>query len=390
MTHTPRSAPATTPVPPRMDWDRAPWNRWSFQHIRELLPTAEVWRGPGPARPLPRRLRDLDDLPVAQVGGGSGPLSRLLDETFTDGFLVLKDGVVAVEQYFGAMTPRSLHLSQSVAKTVTGAAFARLAARGLMDPAAPVTDYLPELAATGWRGARLQHVLDMTSGVRFDETYTDPTSDMGQLDVASGWKPAPPGVDPAFRWPETVWALILGLTEQVRPHGARFEYKSIETDVLAFAMERVTGLRLPQIVSQEVWQPMGAEESACFTVDPAGYALADGGFNATLRDYARFGLQFLPGGLVPPAFVAATRQRNGAEFPLEARATLPQGGYRNQMWQADAEGRVLLARGVFGQLIYIDLAQNAVAVKLSSWPEFLSPMRDQPTRAAIASVIAAL
>lgn len=390
MTDTPRSAPAAAPVPPRMDWDRAPWNRWSFQHIRELLPTAEVWRGPGPASPLPRRLQDLAALPVAQVGGGTGPLARLLAETFTDGFLVMKDGVVAVEQYFGAMGPRSLHLSQSVAKTVTGATFARLAARGLMDPDAPITRYLPELEATGWRGATLQHVLDMTSGVRFDETYTNPTSDMGQLDVASGWKPVPPGTDPAFRWPQTVWALILGLTEQARPHGVRFEYKSIETDVLAFAMERVTGKRLPQIVSEEVWQPMGAEESACFTVDPAGYALADGGFNATLRDYARFGRLFLQGGLIPPAFIAATRARNGAEFPLEARATLPQGGYRNQMWQADAAGEVLLARGVFGQMIYIDLARNAVAVKLSSWPEFLSPMRDMPTRAAIAAVIAAL
>ncbi|MBI1217439.1 MAG: serine hydrolase [Rhodobacteraceae bacterium] len=374
-------------VPPRLEWDRAPWNRWSFQHIREVQPTAEVWRGAGPVAPLARAERNLDDLDVPQVGGGRGPLSRLLDDTYTDGFLLMQDGRVVVEQYFNGMGPRSLHLSQSVAKTITGAVAGRLIARGLLDPAAPVTDYLPELAATGWAGAALQHVLDMTTGVRFDETYTNPTSEMGQLDVASGWKPPPPGADPAFVWPGHVWELILSLKDQVRPHGARFEYRSIETDVLAFCMERVAGKRLPQLVSEELWQPMGAEESACFTVDPAGYALADGGFNATLRDYARFGQLFLSGDIVPPGWLAATRTRNGAEFPPEARATLPEGGYRNMTWLGNRDASLLLARGVFGQLIYIDLAHNAVAVKLSSWPEFLSPMRDVPTRGAIAAMI---
>lgn len=379
-----------TLVPPRLEWDRAPWNRWSFQHIREVQPTAEVWRGSGPVTPLPGALQDLNGLDVPQVGGGRRPLSRLWDDTYTDGFLLMKDGVVVVEQYFNGMTPRSLHLSQSVAKTVTGAVAGILIGRGVLDPSAPVTGYLPELAATGWNGATLQHALDMTTGVRFDETYENPTSEMGQLDVASGWKPVPPGVDPAFVWPSHVWELILRLKDQIRPHGARFEYRSIETDVLAFCMERVTGKRLPQLVSEEIWQPMGAEQSACFTVDRAGYALADGGFNATLRDYARFGALFLGGGVIPTGWIAATRSRNSAEFPPEARATLPEGGYRNQIWLGTRDNSVLLARGVFGQLIYIDLARNAVAVKLSSWPEFLSPMRDVPTRGAIAAMIAAV
>ncbi len=83
--------------------------------------------------------------------------------------------------------------------------------------------------------------------------------------------------------------LITGLTETMRPHGELFSYRSIETDVLAFCMERVTGKRLPQLLSEELWQKMGAEESACITVDSAGFALADGGLNACLRDYGRFG-----------------------------------------------------------------------------------------------------
>ncbi len=111
---------------------------------------------------------------------------------------------------------------------------------------------------------------------------------MARLDVAAGWKHSD---DPS--WPKTVWDLILSLTQAERPHGEAFAYRSIETDVLAFVMQRVSGLGLADLVSRELWQPIGAEADACFTVDPSGYALADGGFNATLRDYARFALLHL-------------------------------------------------------------------------------------------------
>ena len=106
-------------VPPRLDWDRPPWNRWSFQHVREILPTAEIWRGYGPVRALPRADAGLDNLSVADAAGASIPLMGVLDETYTDGFLVLKDGKIAYERYFNGMTQRTPHLSQSVAKSVT-------------------------------------------------------------------------------------------------------------------------------------------------------------------------------------------------------------------------------------------------------------------------------
>jgi len=85
-------------VPPRMDWDRPPWNRWAFQNIRQILPTAEVWRGDAPVRALPRQEQDLDALPVASIKGAVTTLARLLDDTYTDGFIVLKDGESATEE----------------------------------------------------------------------------------------------------------------------------------------------------------------------------------------------------------------------------------------------------------------------------------------------------
>ncbi len=374
---------------PREHWDRPPWNRWAFQHVREIVPTAEVWRGEGAVRVLPRAETDLDGLDVVDSEGKPTTLSGLLDETYTDGFLVLKDGKIAYERYFNGMTARTLHLSQSVAKSVTGTVFGILAGQGIVDAKKLVTDYLPELATTGWKGATVQQVLDMTTGVRFSEAYTDPYSDIGQVDVACGWKPVPSGTDPGFQWPRHMFELIQRLNETTRPHGAAFEYRSIETDVLAFIMERATGKRLPQLVSEELWQKIGAEESACFTVDSAGYAVADGGFNATLRDYARFGQTILEGGagIVPADWIADTR--NGVHGP-NFSTSMPEASYRNQFWIEDPRSRALMCRGVFGQLIHIDFDAAMVTVKLSTWPDFTSVPYSVATLKAVHAISAAL
>jgi hypothetical protein len=379
-------------IPPKMDWDRPPWNRWSFQNIRQILPTAEVWRGSGPVRELPRRERDLDDLAVASALGGSTTLAGLLDETYTDGFIVLKDGAIVYERYFNGMDHRTLHLSQSVAKSVTAAAAGALAGKGMLDVDAPVTHYLPELNDTAYRGARLQHVLDMASGVSFDETYTDPYSDIGQLDVASGWKPIPPGSSAGVRWPRHVFEQVLGLGKLERRHGEGFNYRSIETEVLGFCMERAAGKRLPQIVSEEIWSPMGAEESACFTVDAAGSALADGGFNACLRDYARVGLLYLENGrgILPSSWVEATRNGNHQAFGEPYTDSLPEGAYRNQWWIEDPRSRAIYARGVFGQMVYVNWDHRMVCAKLSSWPDFLNTRFSIVTQQALHSIAGAL
>jgi len=384
-----RPGPPAGPVPLRFHWDRAPRNRWSFQHVREVMPTAEVWRGTGPAHALPRAERDLDMLPVTDSAGRPTTLADLFEETYTDGFIVLKDGAVAYERYLNGMGERTLHLSQSVGKSITGAVAGILVGRGLLDPTRPITHYLPELDATAYRGATLQQVLDMTTGVMFDETYENPYSEMGKLDVAAGWNPPPPGSDPDFPWPSHVWELIMSLKQATRAHGETFEYRSIETDVLAFAMERVSGRRLPQLVSEELWQKLGVDESACFTVDSAGYALADGGFNATLRDYARFGQMILDGGagVVPAAWIEMTR--NGVHRPGFG-APIPDGAYHNQFWIEDPRSRNLICRGVFGQLIWIDFARRIVAVKLSSWPEFYNIDYSTATLKACRTIAGAL
>ncbi len=379
------------PIIPRQEWDRAPWNRWTFQHVRDMVPTTQVWRGRGPASPLPAALQDIDAVGF-ELDGRRDTIAGFLASSYADGLLVLHRGRVVAERYLNGMTPRTPHLSQSVAKSVVGTVAGILIGRGLVDPAEAITHYLPELEATAYRGATVQHVLDMTSGVAFDETYTAPDSHMAQVDAASGWKERSHP-----HWPATMWELILSLKEAECPHGAAFRYRSIETDVLSFVLQRAARTPLAELVSRELWAPMGAEEDAYFTVDPAGYALGDGGFNATLRDYARFALLHLGGGeiggrrIVPAAWIEQTR--SGARpdlFGAYYREVLPRGAYHNQFWIEDAERRAYMARGVFGQLVYIDPEAEFAAVILSSWPEFVNPTRTRTALAAVRAVRAAL
>ena len=369
------------------DWDRAPWNRWSFQHVREIVPTVEVSRGSGPVEVLPRNDHDLDHLQVTSLDGAAVTLIEFLDQTYTDGVLVLKGGAVVYERYFNGMDETTLHLAQSVTKSFTGLLTGILVGRDVLNVDTPITQILPELDVTAYRGATLRHVLDMTSGVRFTEDYTDPLSDMARADVASGWKPPPAQAGPN-RWPRTMFDLILTLQTLEHTHGDRFVYRSIETDVLALALERVTGKRLWQLLSEELWQKLGMEQSANMTVDPSGYALADGGLSACLRDYGRFGKAILEtgAGVAPPDWIEATRMGDHAVFGAPYNAVLPDGAYRNQFWIENSTYRNLLARGVFGQLIYIGFARRIVVVKLSSWPDFVNPAWTRATLAAVRQI----
>ena len=377
------------PLIPRGEWDLAPYNRWAFQNVRQIVPTAEVWRGPGPVLPLADAPQDVTGV-TFEIDGRTLSIGQFLDENYTDGFLVLSKGRVVTEVYRNGMQRRTAHLSQSVAKSVVGTVAGILNGRGELDFTAPVTHYLPDLARTAYRDATVQHVMDMQSGVLFDETYTAPDSHIAKVDRACGWKELVPG------WPETMWQLITELTEHEAAHGESFRYRSIETDVIGFILQSVSGLPLAELVSRELWAPMGAEEDAYFTVDRAGYGLADGGFNATLRDYGRFGRLIAAGGaahgrqIIPAAFIADLPKGDHAKFGSDYRGTLPKGAYHNQFWIEDAGRPVMMCRGVFGQMIYIDCEADFVVVKLSSWPEFLDTLRTRTATAAVHAIRAAL
>jgi CubicO group peptidase (beta-lactamase class C family) len=375
---------------PHIDWDRAPWNRWSFHHVSEMVPTAPIRRG-SYVSALPDATAGLNEFAYKGQDGAETSFAAMLDDTYTDAMLVWKDGKILHESYHNGMTDQSLHLLQSVSKSLTSAAAGCLIGDGLLDPNAPITEYLPELARTAWNGAMLQHILDMTSGTRYSESYDDPASDVGITDYAAGWKPAPTGVD-ASAWPTAMWEQILGLTVAEAAHGARFDYRSIETDVLAHAMERVTGQRLPQILSDRLWQPLGCATDANITVDRAGYGLACGGISASLRDMSRFGLMLLDGGkvegrqVIPAAWCQDIRHGAHGLYDAENYKNWPNGAYRNQFWIEDSNLGRHYCFGVFGQMVMVAPDTGMMAVKLSSWPEFINTDLYTKTMTALRAV----
>lgn len=387
------SPPPPEMRPPMIDWDRAPWNRWAFQHVREVVPTRAIRRAVQPSV-LGTGTSALNDFTYMGIDGQMTSFAQMLDDTYTDAIYVWKNGRVLHESYHNGMNERSLHLLQSVSKSITAAAAGGLIAEGLLDPARPITTYLPELAATAWNGATLQQVFDMTTGVRFVEDYAVRDSDVGKMDYACGWKPAPEGVDVAG-WPTCMWEQIMQMQVAEAAHGARFSYRSIETDVLGHAMERVTGKRLPQIISERIWQPMGAAEDADMTVDRAGYGLACGGICASLRDMARFGLMLLNNGKVegqqvlPEAWCKDIRHGAHGLYDEENYKNWPNGAYRNQFWVEDSTLGRHYCFGIFGQMVMVAPDTGMMVVKLSTWPDFVDEDLYNQTMAGLRAVEAA-
>ena len=179
----------------------------------------------------------------------------------------------------------------SVSKSVVGCVAAVLIDRGLLDPDAEITSYVPELAGSGYAGALVRHVYDMRSGVRFVEEYANPDSDIRRLDEWVEWQPGQGEPRGLYRFLATLQAEA--------PHGERFLYRSAESDVLGWVCERAAGRPMAELISELIWAPMGAEHDALLLHDGLGTAVHDGGLCATARDVARFGQMLLDGGQVP-------------------------------------------------------------------------------------------
>src|SRR5918997_304845 len=203
-------APVTARAPLE-SWQVGPWNRWAYVHVDEMVPTVAVGRGAA-VRELPRGGEEVFEAPE-----------------HTDGLAVVRDGVLVAERYGGEMDDTSLHLSQSVGKSVLGLLVVVLG----LDPATPVTDLVPEVGGSGYEGATLRHLLDMTAAIDFVEDYE---GDFWRYDVACGWHPPREGAEA-----ETVLDFLPTIGPAPWRHGDRMHYATPNTDLLGVAAERAGG-----------------------------------------------------------------------------------------------------------------------------------------------------
>lgn len=292
-----------------------------------------------------------------------------LDKNYVDGVIILHKGKIVYEKYQGALKPDGTHSVMSVSKTFTGTLGAILVAEGVLDENKLVKEYVPELAQSAFGDATVRNLLDMTTALKYSEDYSDPNSDIWEYSAAGNLQ-KPEGYKGAMYYYQ-----YLEKIKKSGEHGKKFAYKTVNTDALGWVISRATGKSIPDLLSEKIWVPMGANYDGYYQVDPRGIAFAGGGFNANLRDLAMFGEMvrrrgWFNGKQIMPEQVVDDILKNAdnARFDQESYPNLKGWGYRDMWWVTNNPDKAFCARGVYGQTIYIDMAAEMVLVRLASMP----------------------
>ncbi|WP_436520767.1 serine hydrolase domain-containing protein [Actinoplanes sp. HUAS TT8] len=355
---------------------RRPVNEWTFTHISTVLPHEPVPRPPIP-RPLPLRPRELTF--TYEYGGARRTLADLHRRTFTTGFAVLHRGALVHESYPGRFaSPRARFQLFSLTKSVTSILVGIAVEEGALALGEPAVTCCPELAGSAYDGATIDDLLQMSSGAAFSEDYDDPDSSIGQFERAV-----------------TAGGSLLDMARSMpraAPPGTRFNYSTMDSQVLGWALEAATGMSLATYTASRLWAPIGAEYDAyhLLTRRPR-VALGGASLNATVRDAARVGLLMARGGevdgvqVVPRKWVdrarASTPGSLGADYPGHY-------GYADHWWTLD--GGAFTGLGMHGQILWVDPDADVVVVKTSAWPTGDDPDLDEETVTALSALVAYL
>ena len=361
---------------------RLPGNgQWAFHHVREIIPTEAITCAADSAALVREINADVDGLGVSGLDGAEWSLQRWLDESCSDALLVAHRGKLVHEWYVDADIEVNPHIVFSVSKSMTATLAGVLVEKGLLDPARPVIDYLPELAGSGYADASLQQVLDMEVSTDFKEDYLATSGPFVEYRTATAWHPC--GVD---QIDNNLHDFLCSVGRGDGKHGVRFEYKSPNSDLLGWVLERVSGERLAQLFSRYLWQPMGAEASGYITVDRKGNPRSAGGICVLPRDLLRFGELVRNRGrangqqVIPASWIEDCSDGGSLETwqAGESAKDFEAGSYRNKWYQTGNHHRAMLAIGIHSQYIYINPVTEVTIVKLSA--------QDEPLRLDLDSI----
>lgn len=346
----------------------------------------------GEARPLARAPKQLGEVSYS-VNGETWTLKDYLKRQDVAGMLVLKDGKVAYKYLGDGNTDSTLWTSRSVGKSVVstliGVALKEGKIHSLDDD---ITRYEPDLKGTAWEGTSVRQLMQHTSGVAWNESYTDPKSDFSVLTQCE----ANPGAYDCVR------RLVSGL-KRVHPAGESWSYSSGGAWLLGDILERATGMPIAAYLEQSIWKPYGmANDGVWHAYQPGKHDVGAHGFNATLEDWGRFG-EFilnegrLPDGkqVLPQGWVDDASAWNQAAKSVSAAH--PDGTYGYQWWNNAVPANAtnvtpsveqslkgsLWALGIYGQMIMVNRAENLVIVQWSTWPVAEPSFSAQPLEASL-------
>lgn len=312
----------------------------NFSNMTGAFRYVALDRGDGPVSPLP------------QSGAMTMPAGydAWVRERAITSVLVLHDGAIVHEAYYLGTRADDLRISWSMAKSYLSVLFGILVNEGVFSSLDdPVTDYVPELAGSAYEGASIRNVLQMSSGVVFDEDYLDYNSDINKMGriLALGGK---------------MDEFAAGLKERFAAPGETWKYTSIDTHIVGMVARRATGRSLSDLMADKLMGPMGLEGSAAYLTDGVGVAFALGGLNITTRDYGRFAQMVLQDGrwngaqIVPAAWLDAATAPSAPTKPGKI-------GYGYQWWiPVGAPPGQVMGRGIYGQYMLIDDASQVAIV----------------------------
>ena len=320
----------------------------NFSNMDQLFLSKPVERGDAEVVALPQGTRI--DLPDGA--------SDWIEKRQLTSLLVLHKGAIVFEDYFKGTGPEDRRISWSVAKSYLSALFGVLEAEGAFGSLDdPVVKYVPELKGGAYDTATIRNVLQMSSGITFDEDYLDPQSDinrMGRILALGG----------------TMDNFAADLTESFAEPGETWKYTSIDTHVLGMVIRGATGRGVPELMSEKILSKLGTEQDAVYITDGVGVAFVLGGLNITTRDYARFGAMIEQNGLwngeqiVPAAWIAESTTASAKTKPDKY-------GYGYQWWiPIGAEPGQFTGRGIYGQYLYIDQERDMVIVMTAADRKF--------------------
>lgn len=331
------------------NWRAQPFNAWAFHHVREVIPSAEIRNDPANARVLAQGDTDLSGAGMDQAIGGMS----------NDALVILHKGRLIHESYRNGMTRRDPHILMSVSKSVLGLVMGTLVERGEVTVDDLLTKHLPELSGTAYAGATIRHALDMQVGLLFEEDYTATTGVIVDYRKAANWNPLAAGDEAG-----DLRSFQQSLSDSTGPHGQTFYYASPATDMLAWLMERATGVRFADLISQRLLAPMGAETPGYITVDRIGGARGAGGMCLTARDLALIGQLMIEGGardgvqIVPKSWIddIVTQGDNAAwqRGDFLDKFENQQMHYRSKWYVHPGETPLIHGLGIHGQFLFVD------------------------------------
>lgn len=331
---------------------------YSFIHMNEYLPIKTVDKAEEPF--IFPGIENIS-LPTDFIHSGTTYNTlQYIDSSYTQGFIFIQNDTIQYENYWRGQKEDVEHISWSMAKSYISALFGIAIEEGYIKSINQTVDeYLPELEDSGYGGVKIKDVLQMSSGVKFDETYSDPQSDIQQY-----WT--------GFVLRESQDEFASSLINERTP-GTYNKYVSMDTHVLGMIIAKATGRSLTDYLQEKIWQPIGAEFDAYWIVDGNGMEMALGGLNACLRDFAKLGRLYLNKGkwkgkqIVPAAWFESSISSTEEHLQPESNNSSDLGiGYGYQWWILDGNEGEFLAMGVFNQHIYVNPTTNTVIVKNSA------------------------